>query len=251
MSTHPFSLLDWTKTIKTQKPEKWLGKVVADYENPENHSAPKSTSSFRGEVKSDPGYRDFAALLKSKRGTSIETALANVFKAIVNMSRSTPLAFNATKMEHLKITEHPDVFENLRADPSTLAEIKKLEWTDWQAYLVVGLLVTENVSYGEDKSSESRLSVETKVPTKELFMAVGLPPVDVRLETQAEDTTEDGHKGGLGLVGKQIFAIQYRILRKHRITKSRRIDLTEDSMKGESTFGDEPEDGDAKDDAPE
>lgn len=233
MSTHPFYLLDWTKTIETQKPEEWLGKVVADYENPENHSAPKSTASFRGEVKSDPGYRDVAALLKSKRGTSIETALANVFKASANRSRSTLSACNAAKVEHLKITEHPDVFEKLRANQSALAEIKKLEWTDRQAYLVVGLLVTENISYGEDKSAESRLSVEAKVPTKEASMAVGLPPVDVPLETKAEDTAEDGHKGGLGLVGKRIFAIQYRILRKHRITKSKRIDLTEDSMKGE------------------
>ncbi|KAF2669779.1 hypothetical protein BT63DRAFT_423764 [Microthyrium microscopicum] len=245
MSKDSFYLLDSWSTLRTDKPEEWLGRVVSNHQNPLSGKAPKDTSTIRGDVLTDEGYSNVSELLKSKQGTSIYAALADVLKFSTEKSHSDSPEINAAKVAKLSISDYADVLKNIKADAQLHAAVNSLTWTDRTAYLIVGLLVTDSLKYTESLSSRSAASLDAKVPTKEIAMAVtGGIPVDVpTLEGGGEMSKENSRDGGAGLEGKRIFAIQYQVLRKHRYRDKKGIKSSLSSMQGERTFGDDGESG--------
>ena len=244
MSKPSFYLLGSWKTINTDTPEEWLGRVVVNYDDPGRSYAPEDASTIRGtKIDRDPGYSNVSELLDSKQGTSLYAALANVLKVSTEDSQSTSPAIKATKVEKLSLSQHPAVFERLQEDLSAKTAISKLNWQSRTAYLITGLLVTDQLSFTESTTSLSSASLDAKLPTKEVAAALGAPGVDIPLEAGGNKMKSSGREGGAGLEGKRIFAIEYRILRKRRLHKGE--ELTEKHLDGERTFGDDEEGGGA------
>ena len=108
--------------------------------------APIDTAAFRGEVKSDPGYKNVTEFLNLKRESSVHTAFADVLSASTGESLSSSPAIRAANVIHLSISQHPQDFASFSADKTTLAAVNQLEWINFKAYLIVGLLVTEEVT---------------------------------------------------------------------------------------------------------
>ena len=240
-----FYLLGSWGTIPTTSPEVWLGRVVVDYKNPKASWAPSDASSFRGPIEDDPGYTDVSELLSSKKSSSIYGALADIFKFSTSDSSSSNPGIEAAKVRKLSIGQYDDVFERMQADGAVNAAVEKLRWKERTAYLIVGLLVTDQLAFTESSSSLSSSSFQGKVPTKEAMAAGGLPSVDFGPEGGKDKSQERGREGGKGISGTRIFAIQYRILKKHRkVFRGTETKLSDKILTGERTFGDE-ETGDA------
>lgn len=233
-----FYLLSSKSTLATDAPEEWLGRVVEDYQLPRAGYAPESTATFRGKVESDDGQTSVSEYLRSKSGKSIYAALCNVLTASSSDSHSSSPSIKADKVEMLTIGQHSQVWNDLKASKADLAKVKgNLAWTGNKAYLIVGLLVTQEITYTENKASESGLSIHAKVPVKEITTgAIGVP-IDAPVETKIDQSTEKSREGGAVLVNRRIFAIQYRVLRKHRIIKSGSIEVAKDYLKGNRMFG--------------
>lgn len=243
MSKHPFYLLDLWGTIRTDAPEEWLGRVVADHVNPKASYAPENAKVIAGnKMDDDSGYIDVSELINSKKGSSMYGLLADVLKFSADDSHSTSPSINAPRVEQLSIGQHPEVFSRLIGDPSAKAAVDKLTWEKRKAYLIVGLLVTDQIAFTESSSSLSDTSLQAKLPTKEIAAAAGAPGVDVPLQGGIDDSQESSRQGSAGLHGRRIFAIQYRLLRKHRtlpVIGRRDTELDKKTLSGDRFFGDQ------------
>ncbi|KAL2060511.1 hypothetical protein VTL71DRAFT_9542 [Oculimacula yallundae] len=184
------------------------------------------------------GYKGVSELLESKKSSAVYAALADVLKASTSKRTRKSPGVTADKVRKVSIWQHPKVFENLKKDPAVFDEVQKLAARNRTAYLIVGVLVTGNISYKEHSSSSSTMNLKGRLPIKEASLAAGGPPlgpIDFEVKRDAERTND----AGVELEGERIFAIQYRILRKRLISRSGGMTLTSSTLQGDRTFGDD------------
>jgi len=258
MSTSTFYLLDKFKTIRLQDGEKaqdWLGRVTTNHAEPPENITKNSTAAFLGKIYSDGGVMNASEYLDSKRGHKIASKLADVLQTSISDAQASSRQWKASRVEHLRMdSNYKAVYSQLKQNPDARAELTKVMEDKSKAFLIIGVLTTDLVSFSDKKSSDSEASVKAKLPTKEVLDAIGAPPTaDIPFEITANKTNTEQTKGDLNLVGKRIFAIQYRILRKPwYLSRSKTANYTEETLKGEGTFaGGDDEDSEEEEDVDE
>lgn len=232
-----FYLLDYKQTIRTDTPEDWLGRVVISHDRPEYQYAPYDASNVRGdEWKSDSGLTNLSAFVESKRGMKIYTNLVDLFKGSFDRNASTSPSIKATSAIKYYVDRHDEVFERLQGTHEWKEKVIKLKWKDNSAFLITGVLVSGELDITETSSSVSSFNVEGKLPLEKIGQAFAVPLPDIPVQGGLNKNRENNQQGHMDLLGKRIFAIEYRILRKRRLHDGQQ--LTDKRKTGERWFGD-------------
>jgi hypothetical protein len=103
-------------------------------------------------------------------------------------------------------------------------------------YLIVGLLVADDIVYTSDETSHRGIGGNID-PVQIAALAGGMP---LPLQSSLGVDRTKGSQGKLETVasGKRVFAIEYRSFRKRLIpSENRRVELKGHGPKGDRTFG--------------
>ena len=245
-----FYLLEPFQGIPVNNPEEWLARIVGDYRRPHAAYTPQEPRKPFFKHHSDPEFSNISRVLKDISTTSVQLSLLDVLDISHEDFQNKQHTFRSRKVERLRIHQDDPVLEKALSDKDVDADIKGWKLDIFSPmYFVVGLLVTEDITYNSTESVGHKTKADVD-PVKGVALTHGaaaaasplLPSSNVGTAQDTEQSvTAKSHASG-----KRVFAIEYRSFRKHlRQRPGRMGKLGTYGPQGDRTFADDggPESG--------
>lgn len=241
MSSEPtFYLLPPLNTIPVEDPREWIGRIVKSFSDPEANFTPGRhlPSDQQPLVKDDPGFSDVEEIIESTKSKSLQLSLVDMLR--INHSRSVTNApqFRSPRVRRLKLQQEDQYRERVLALEDVKAQLKLWHGIRHPVYLIVGLLVSDQVHYAEKASKNTSDNIMAKPPSQ-LASIAAAAPVPVPDIAQGSMSTSSQRKLGIGLTatGRRIFAVEYKVLIKRLLSTSGQIDMRPGGIRGDRSFG--------------
>lgn len=244
-----FYLLEPFQGIPVTNPEEWLARIVSDYRRPHAAYTPPKARKPYFQFHSDPDYSNIARVLNDISTTRVQLSLLDVLDISHEDFKSKKHTFHSRKVERLRIHQDATVLENTLSDENVASDIKKWDLDVFSPmYFVVGLLVTNDITYQSSENDGHRTKAEVDPVKAASFVFGGTNPVVPSAKISAADSHEQPQEAKTRASGKRVFAIEYRSFRRHLRQRPGRIGrLGGYGPQGDRTFGPADESDDAVD----
>ena len=236
MTEPTWYLLGRYTTLPGEEPKKWLGRVVTNYAWPSSNYAPEldiDVSEITGPVRDDEGYTNVSEIIEANKNASFHAEIAERFGLHAKANSEAKPTFKSPKVQQLAIYQHKAVFKKYE-NSTHYTDLKEMATLTKPLYLIVGVLVSEKISYSEHKSSELSAGGDATISASGTSA-----PSDPSISAGGEFEVKKTNKGDNDLTGKRVFAIQYCIIKKRLLSKSGRLHLTSGTLHGDRTFGED------------
>lgn len=245
MSSEPsFYLLPPLNTIAVEDPQEWIGRIVKSFSDPEGNFTPGTDlpPDQRPLVKDDPGFSDVEGIIESAKSKSLRLSLADMLRMSHSTSETNAPQFQSPKVRRLKLQQEDHYRVRVLALEDVKAQLKLWHGVRRPVYLIVGVLVADQVHYAEKATKNTSQKISAKPPSQ-LASIAAAAPVPMPSVAQGSMSTSSERKLGMGLTatGRRIFAVEYRVLLKRLLSTSGQIDMRPGGNRGDRNFGREEE----------
>lgn len=241
-----FYLLEPFQGIPVANPEEWLARIVSDYRRPHAAFTPKKAREPYFESHNDPDYSNVARVLKDISTTRIRLSLLDVLDISHDAFKTQKHFFQSRRVERLRIHQDADVLEKTLKDKEVDLAMKKWGLDLFNPmYFIVGLLVTNDITYESSEDAGIRTKAEIDPVKAGSLVAGATSPVMPSSQIDATGSHEQPREAKTHASGKRVFAIEYRSFRKHLRQRPGKLGrLRGYGPQGDRTFGpaDESED---------
>ncbi|KAG9228626.1 hypothetical protein BJ875DRAFT_231792 [Amylocarpus encephaloides] len=254
-----FVLLD-NPIPNTDRPiSNMLGRFVVDYTSPLDNSAPRNLPAFLTEYTYHHTETSVSLLLSTSTNNTLHSKLMQILSLTSSTDTTRSRELTSEVIKPYRLREHDQVFDRLGDLPDVKSETEALFYRPGQrirqVYMIVGLKAIADAKSKIERGGSSKHEVGTHVPIGAAGMvAAGLPPIGGG--SIGAEWKQDASSTALieaEQVGEQIFAVEYRVVKKRLLAGwrgGRRIEMG--GVKrfgwGEGTMADDSESEDEDDD---
>ena len=242
-SERTFYLLEPFKTIPVgEDVQEWLGRIVPSYRHPSGNFRPAkhNTAMRKEDILDDPGWKDVEELISRAKTNTLKLAMASMLRANHLKEQSHAPTFSAPKVHRIQLMQEDDYRKRVLHLDEVKSTLKEWHGRNRPVYMIVTLLIADEVNYSEEIRDKSTTDLEVKAPAElaPLAAAAGLPmPGPDSVNAAASLSTERQMEAKLTGVGKRIFAIEYRPLTKRLLSISGKVDVRPGGIRGDRMFG--------------
>ncbi|MCJ1226926.1 hypothetical protein MMC12_003581 [Toensbergia leucococca] len=245
MSTEPtFYLLPPLNTIAVEDPREWIGRIVKSFSDPEANFTPEKPlpPDQQPVVKDDPGFSDVEEIIEFATSKSLRLSLVDMLRISHSRTVTNAPQFQSTKVRRLKLQHEDRYCERILAEEEVKAQLKLWHRVRHPVYLIVSLLVSDQVHYAEKANKNTSHDITAKPPSQ-LASIAAASPMPMPDLAQYSMSTSSKRKLGMGLTatGRRIFAVEYRVLIKRLLSTSGQVDMRPGGVRGDRSFGREEE----------
>ncbi|EWY79351.1 hypothetical protein FOYG_17486 [Fusarium oxysporum NRRL 32931] len=209
-----------------------LGCIVVDPLNPFNIYTPKETppSTILQHERVDTTLeKDIYTVIDTSYGTKFIAKLERLLRIERDGSTLTSRIINAPFVRTTRLRSHDDIFQRLSAHKEVRGHLGKvLERGGGQAYMVVGVKTCFDGSFVTMVDRTFSITAEATLPVQEFAGALKtlgylgqITDPKVSLESWNQMRSASAAKG----VGEEVFAVEYRLIRKRLVRPPAMRDL--------------------------
>ena len=234
-----FYLLEPFQSIPVDNAEEWLARIVSDYRRPHVGYTPQQTRKPYFRFHSDPDYSNIARVLNDISTTRVQLSLLDILDISHEDFKSKKHTFQSRKVQRLRIHHDEEVLKETLSHEEVTSDIKGWGLDMFSPmYFVVGLLVTEDITYRSSENVGHSNKVEID-PAKAGSLAFGATnPAITSAKIGAAGSHEQPLEAKTHASSKRIFAVEYRSFRRHLRQRPGRIGkLSGYGPQGDRTFG--------------
>lgn len=215
-----FYLLDPLQAVPDPDPKSWLGRVVLDYRRPTVGYTPREAILPTIKFHSDPELLDVSRVIDNISSHSLQLSFLDAVGVSVDDFRSRTNSFSSRKVERLRVHHDADVLDAIINTPAVVADLGEWGLGPFQAmYLVVGLLVAEDVLYESAEADKISFGANVDPATLASIATTGVP-LPVSSNIAGGFGNETGAKAATRATGTRIFALEYRSFRRRLVQRA-------------------------------
>ena len=242
-SERTFYLLTPYKTIPVgEDPQEWLGRIVPSYQHPSGNFRPaKHNAAMQKEdILDDPGWKDVEEIFNEAKTSTLKLAMASMLRVKNLKEQSYAPTVNAPKVHKIQLMQEDDYRRRVLDLKEVDAKLK--EWHSYRrpVYMIVALLIADQVNYSEETRDRRTVEVRLEAPAELAPVAAtaGLPvPGPDSVKAEGSLSTDRRMEAKYTGVGRRIFAIEYRVLTKRLLSVSGKVDVRPGGVRGDRMFG--------------
>lgn len=242
-SGRTFYLLTPYKTIPVgEDPQEWLGRIVPSYQHPSGNFRPAkhNPAMQKEDILDDPGWKNVEEIIDEAKTSRLKLAMAGMLRVNHLKEQSHAPTVNAPKVQKIQLMQEDDYRRRLLDLEEVDAKLK--EWHSYRppVYMIVALLVADQVNYSEETRDRRTTEVGVEAPAElaPLAATAGLPvPGPDSVKAEGSLSTDRRMEAKYTGVGKRIFAIEYRVLTKRLLSVSGKVDVRPGGVRGDRMFG--------------
>lgn len=212
-----------------------LGRLVAHFYSPLDRFTPLSPANLVPEALALSEYEtsEKAAnlVLRSSKDNSLQTRLEGLLTMGRTDAQDKGLVLRSTLVKTRRLANYDDVWDQLKNTEEVRRGLQKILPPGGKAYFVVGIMTC--VDAGLEQAENRTVGVNAGVEVPVAAIALGglpLPGLDVGLEVD-RTRGENWAIGGVG-VGEEVFAVEYRVVRRDWGGFGKHAVLKDDSLRG-------------------
>ena len=242
-SERTFYLLEPYRTIPVGEDlEEWLGRIVPSYQNPLGNFRPAkhNTALQKEDILDDPGWKDVEEAINGAKTSTLKLAMASMLRASHLNEQSHAPKLSTPKIHRTQLMQEDDYLKRVLSLDEVKSKLKEWHGIKRPVYMIVTLLMADQVNYSEKTGDKSTAGLEVRAPAElaPMAAAAGLPiPGPDSVNAAGSFSTERRREAKLTGVGKRVFAIEYRVLRKRLLSISGRVDVRPGGVRGDRLFG--------------
>ncbi|KAL8787689.1 MAG: hypothetical protein Q9195_007645 [Heterodermia aff. obscurata] len=241
MAEESFYLLPPLKTIavdSSEPPRRWIGRIVKSYSDPVANYTPQGATA-EAVINEDAGFRSVEQIIDNTRSKSARLQLADMFTVSHSRSKTQSPHFETSRVVHrIKLRQEEDYLTRVLGLDEVKVQMKKWHRLNAPVFLIVGLLVADQINYAEFKDEMLEKAIEGKPPSGLVSLAVGSPvPMPDVAGASISKSLKEQRQTRLTAIGKRIFAIEYRVLTKRLLSMSGQLDMRPGGIRGDRSFG--------------
>ncbi|KAJ9650055.1 hypothetical protein H2198_010625 [Neophaeococcomyces mojaviensis] len=224
----PLTLPTWVllnpgSLIPASEVDTLLGALVEDFEQPLGHYVPTDISKLRAKFAQCVVLEDtdFAVTVERLRSQNVQSTLGTLFEATRDTSQGHAEERASPRITTYTLKQHDMIFKEVkkRHSPEVHDMIEKAPRRNKGAvFMVVGIKVSDKTQVKSTEKVDRSFHVQAGVPVNDIVLASTGVPLPVTADVSAGFGKGSGSKleSTLTTVGGRIFAIQYRLVRRHR-----------------------------------
>ena len=218
MSPSPvFYLLKPERVEPASSAASWLGRIVGNYAAPDADFTPTDPSRLlRNITVSETKIADVSTFVDNATNEQLElqlTGLASTFRA---RGRGSEVEFSTTSIRYVRLQNHGKALIAMYGDGEVMEDLSRmLKPGGVPAYFIVGMLIWENATFVDTRSTSKGVGGSIEVPVSTAVAAsTGLVIPDINPGVVAEsEATQTRSVAGFS-EGSSIFAFEYRTVRR-------------------------------------
>ena len=238
-----FYLLHPFHTIPVDRhPGEWLGRIVKSYSDPRANFTPAAgySVSSSGTIDDDPGFLNVEQLIHSASSKSLRLSLADMLSLGHSYDKTNSPSFQSRKIRRLKLLQEDDFRQRSLALDDVKVKLKDWHKLKQPVYMIVGVLIADQVRYAEEEHQGRQNEMEVKPPSEIASLSIGSPiPIPNPGEVGISGSRDFKRAVKLTATGSRIFAVEYRVLTKRLLSTSGKIDVRPGGIRGDRAFGHE------------
>ena len=242
-SERTFYLLEPFRTIPVGEDlQEWLGRIVPSYRHPSANFRPAehNTAMQKKDILDDPGWKDVEEVIDRAKTSTLKLAMASMLRANHLNEQTHAPTFSAPKVHKIQLMQEDDYRNRVLDLDEVKTKLKEWHGHKRPVYMIVSLLIADQVNYSEKTRDKSTTDLGVKAPAElaPLVAAAGLPiPSPDSVSAAGSFSTDRRTEAKLTGVGKRIFAIEYRVLTKRLLSFSGKVDVRPGGARGDRMFG--------------
>ena len=242
-SQRTFYLLEPFKTIPVGEDlHEWLGRIVPSYRHPSANFKPakQNTAMQKEDILDDPGWTNVDEVINRAKTRTLKLAMTSMLRANHLNEQSHAPTFSAPKVHKIQLMQEDDYRKRVLSLDEVNTKLKEWHGHNRPVYMIVTLLIADQVSYSEEIRDKTTTDLEVKAPAElaPLAAAAGVPiPGLENVNVAGSLSSERRVEAKLTGIGKRIFAIEYRVLTKRLLSFSGKVDVRPGGVRGDRMFG--------------
>ncbi|MDI1492911.1 MAG: hypothetical protein OHK93_004694 [Ramalina farinacea] len=188
----------------------------------------------------NPGWRDVEAIIDEAKTSTLKLAMGSMLRINHLKEQSHAPTVNAPKVHKIQLMQEDDYLRRVLDLDEVDAKLK--EWHSYKrpVYMIVTLLIADEVNYSEETKVKRTTAVGVEAPAELVPLAAAagqtIPGPD-SVNVAASLSTDRRLKAKHTAVGKRIFAIEYRVLTRKLLSISGKVDVRPQGVRGDGMFG--------------